>query len=399
MHNSATERRPRGPSNVCPLCGGDWFRETDYYRFLKEESLAFSWSTLPALVGQLSREPMIVLVCLCGSPLAPKIGGAFGNFNTERVALRTSLRQALDRLEDLRSARAVLGGLADQPASPEAFAALVSRLQNVERVLARRMRSGPGRPWQSPERKPLAKGRDQLVIAVEQRAGLTARQAKNVVDQFWKVITRALRRGEKVRTPLGAFQAVSGPAAQKRTRWGKEQTLYRRERRIVFRPSRLVLMAVSETPASKEDSVPDMSIPVNQLICEKCGSTHFVEAKFDQYEERYESTPSAEYFAVTEGSIRALVCLCGHPILPGKLRKLSISRQNWDSFQKSFESARRFRDAADPQTIINRISPTLVSREEYNKLAGQIANLETILRVRLPDSAPLPDVPPGASGS
>jgi hypothetical protein len=32
----------------------------------------------------------------------------------------------------------------------------------VEKVLARRMRSGPGRPWQSPKRKPLAKGRDQL---------------------------------------------------------------------------------------------------------------------------------------------------------------------------------------------------------------------------------------------
>ena len=64
--------------------------------------------------------------------------------------------------------------------------------------------------------------------------------------------------------------------------------------------------------------MPDMSIPANQLICEKCGSTHFVEGKFDQYEERYASTPSAEYFAVTEGSIRALVCLCGHPVQPGK---------------------------------------------------------------------------------
>jgi hypothetical protein len=124
----------------------------------------------------------------------------------ELLALLASLRKVLDRLEHLRTGPSVLAGLADQPASPEAFAALDSRLQNVERVLARRLRSGRGRPWRSPKRTPRAKGRDQLAIAVEQRAGLTARQAKKAVTGFWNVITQAIRCGEVVETPASSDQ-------------------------------------------------------------------------------------------------------------------------------------------------------------------------------------------------
>jgi hypothetical protein len=118
-----------------------------------------------------------------------------------------------------------------------------------------------------------------------------------------------------------------------------------------------------------------------------------VEAEFCQYQEQYASTPGAEFVAVTEGPIRALVCMCGHPIQVRKLRRLSISARDWGGFQKSFESARRYRKAAEPQTIIDRISATLVNREEYAKLAEQIANLRTILQSRLADSTPPPDSP------
>src|SRR5580700_7426440 len=105
MDNPATEPRPRVPLKVCPACGGDWFREADYYEFLREESLGPFWPTWPRLVGQLSRGAMTLLVCLCGSPLAPEISGVLGNFNTELLALLASLRKVLDRLEDLRSGR------------------------------------------------------------------------------------------------------------------------------------------------------------------------------------------------------------------------------------------------------------------------------------------------------
>src|ERR1035438_1183515 len=180
MDNSATELRPRGPLNVCPACGGDWFRQVNSYEFQREETLGYCQETWPLLVGRLSKGVMTLLVCLCGSPLTPRIGGVRGGdtFNRELVALLASLRKVLDRLEDIRSDRSILAGLAGQPASPEAFDALATRLENVERVLAQRMRRpGRGRPWRLPKRKPLAKGRDQLVIAVEQRAAVKGRQA------------------------------------------------------------------------------------------------------------------------------------------------------------------------------------------------------------------------------
>ena len=244
MANPARESRPGWPLKVCPACGGDWFREADYYRFLREETLRGSWPTWPVLVGQLGRGAMTLLVCLCGSPLAPDIGGVRGGraFNTELIALLASLQKAREGLEEARRGDSVLAALRSVPlASPETFAPLATRLENVARRFARRMRSGPGRPWRSPKRMPRARGRDQLVLAVEQRVGLTARKAREVVDQFWRLMARVIRRGEVVETPLGVFQAVAAPAPQKRERWGKDQIVYRRPRRIVFRPRQKLL--------------------------------------------------------------------------------------------------------------------------------------------------------------
>jgi hypothetical protein len=129
--------------------------------------------------------------------------------------------------------------------------------------------------------------------------------------------------------------------------------------------------------------MPVVNVSSNQLICEKCGSTHFVEAEFCQYRRLYSSSPGSELSSVTDLPIRALVCMCGHPIPLGHLRKQSFSPA-LAGFQKSLESARRYRRAAEPQTILDRISPTLVNREEYAKLAEQIANLETITSCALP---------------
>jgi hypothetical protein len=75
---------------------------------------------------------MTLLVCLCGSPLTPRIGGVRGGTSfDEQTALLASLRKVLDRLEDLRTGRSVLAGLADQPASRETYDALATRLENV----------------------------------------------------------------------------------------------------------------------------------------------------------------------------------------------------------------------------------------------------------------------------
>jgi hypothetical protein len=69
--NDLPGRRMRElPLKSCLVCGGDWFREADYYEFLREELLGYSWPTWPTLVGQASPQAKPLLVCLCGAPQA-----------------------------------------------------------------------------------------------------------------------------------------------------------------------------------------------------------------------------------------------------------------------------------------------------------------------------------------
>jgi nucleoid DNA-binding protein len=267
----------------------------------------------------------------------------------------------------------------------------------VERAVGQRLRSGPGRPWRSPTRPPAAKGRDQLVLAVEQRAGLTFRRAQEVVREFWKVMQSAIRRGEKVHTPLGVFEVVPGPTLQKRTRWQQEQIVYRRPRRVVFRPSQ-ALQSACNMSTLEEDFVPDGKVPSNQLCCEKCGSVYFAKADFGQYR-KVSSGPGSEWSTATAQPIPALVCLCGHPIPQYQSRRHSILPEDWDAFGKSLACARKYRQTGELQAVLGRVAQSLVSREQYDRLAGQIARLEKKLRWRSPGAPESPDSAPPGTGS
>ena len=62
---------------TCSACGGEWFREADYYPFRPEKDLV-TWPGWPELIGRASVARMTVGVCLCGTPLDPLIGGLRG---------------------------------------------------------------------------------------------------------------------------------------------------------------------------------------------------------------------------------------------------------------------------------------------------------------------------------
>jgi hypothetical protein len=66
------------PLKACPACGGDWFREIDFAAFIPEERLRGFWPTWPNLVGQIVESSVRRLVCLCGRPMSPDIGGLRG---------------------------------------------------------------------------------------------------------------------------------------------------------------------------------------------------------------------------------------------------------------------------------------------------------------------------------
>ena len=241
-----------------------------------------------------------------------------------------------------------------------------------------RRRPGRGRPGRSPE-----KAAGQGPGSTDSRRRTESRphcpESQGSSGSILKVMARIIRRGRTWRHRWESSRRVPGSLTANADAVGKKaKHCTATSRGSVSSPA-----SSSQSSAKHQLQrrfVPRVNVPSNQLICEKCGSTHFVEAGFRQYQEQYASTPGAEFVAVTEDPILALVCMCGHPIQLRKLRRLSIPARNWGGFQKSFESARRYREAAEPQTVIDRISPTLVNREEYAKLAELIASLETLLR-------------------
>jgi hypothetical protein len=134
-------------------------------------------------------------------------------------------------------------------------------------------------------------------------------------------------------------------------------------------------------PYQREIPMPD--IP-NQLRCEKCGSTHFVETDFKQYLPQYSSAPGGDINSLADKPVKVLVCLCGRPVLPGRLRRDVHSVDENKSFQKSFEAARQFRERMSPEAVLRRIAEPYASKPQHDELAERIAHMETILREPLP---------------
>jgi hypothetical protein len=94
---------------------------------------------------------------------------------------------------------------------------------------------------------------------------------------------------------------------------------------------------------------------------------------------------------VSENPIRTLVCLCGNPILPRRLRSGDL--RDYQSFQKSFESARQYRERTNPEAILRKIAEPCASKSQHDELAERIAKMETILKELPPSSSQQPSKP------
>jgi nucleoid DNA-binding protein len=391
------------PLKTCPACGGDWFREADYYRFLREERVNSICPTWPNMVGQLSMAPMTLLVCLCGTPLRPEIGGVRGGYTSNRELMQFlgGLENSHAWLTDHYDGDLVLAAAEAYLANMESIQALTDHLKALERRAGLRIaqqtpsrKSPRGRYWATPKRKP-ASGDvltlDTLVIAL-QEIGLTARVARKAVKAIFEGITNWLKDGGIAETPLGVFKSVRRPAESEFFRLGRSCKFNTQRKRVVFRPSP-GLQAACNRSIPTEVPVPKVNIqPIhpNQLQCEKCGSSHFVEGHFKQYRQYYSASPGADISPITEDPVRALVCTCGHPIPPGQLRSY---RCDDTSFRRSLEAARQYRERTNPEAILRRIVEPYATRSQHDELVERINKLETILNEPLPPSPRQPSKP------
>jgi nucleoid DNA-binding protein len=319
-------------------------------------------------------------------PLAPRIAGLRGGRtpNLELVQLLDSLKNCYARLD----ANLVLAAAETHLAKPESFRDLAGQLKDLERLAGRRLaqqnpsrKSPRGRYWAPPERKPASGNvltRESLVIAL-QAIGLTEKVAKTAVTAIFDAIIDELKDGGIAETPLGVFETRRRPKERMLKRLGRWR-MFNTTKRAVFRPSR-ELRAACNRSIPTEIPVPDVNIqPIqpNQLQCEKCGSTHFVEGHFKQYRPQYSASPGGDISPLTEDPIRTLICLCGHPILPGRLR--SYTPADYSSFRKSFEAARQNRESTRPEAILQRVAEIYASKPQLEDLANRITSLETILK-------------------
>jgi len=153
---------------------------------------------------------------------------------------------------------------------------------------------------------------------------------------------------------------------------------YTKPKKVRFRASRELRYACNRS-IQREFPVSNVrSIPTNLLRCAKCGSSHFVEGIFTQHMAQYSGSPGGDTRSVTENPVRAQVCLCGHPVMPGQLRLRAVPDHR--SFKKSFDAALLYRETTSPEAILRRIAVAYAGKSQHDELAERIANMETILK-------------------
>jgi hypothetical protein len=148
---------------------------------------------------------------------------------------------------------------------------------------------------------------------------------------------------------------------------------------VAFKRSKSLKAALRSEPR-QEVVMPQTRNP-KQLRCEVCGSIEFTEAEFRRYlRDPYASMPGGDLVQLnkdpeTGGDLvmRGLICLCGNPILPGRLRRQAVPDR--ESFWKSYQAARRYRDTQLPQALERELTDRYVSKQKYDRLAERVDNL------------------------
>jgi len=78
--------------------------------------------------------------------------------------------------------------------------------------------------------------------------------------------------------------------------------------------------------------------------CPKCGSEWLMQGEFRRYREAYSAYPGGEIDPVDGAVFRLAVCLCGHPLLPSRVRRTAAD--GLMDFVAAVQAAQEYRAAA-----------------------------------------------------
>jgi hypothetical protein len=174
-----------------------------------------------------SKMRLAVLGCLCGMPVRPNIGGVRGGTAQQEIReFMDNFQSTTAQLPTHADVARLVGKIQSTLIEKEKVREVLAALAEAERQIARCLRwaegkaAQPGRLWRLPKRPPATRGRDQMVVALQQR-GFKFRKARWLVRQFWKLIAELIRKGEVVEMPIGTLRAAESPKRQVRLRFGK----------------------------------------------------------------------------------------------------------------------------------------------------------------------------------
>jgi nucleoid DNA-binding protein len=382
------------PLATCGACGSTWFRASDFYAFKPEQFLGPFWKGWPLLVGQDSMAPMTILICLCGTPLDPSIGGLQGGHTPlrELSEFLESLGRAKEQLRQLRDGSAVIRLAEEQFIQNPALQEVERRLKTLQLEIGRRMRGGQGRHPEPPTRSSSAKEgtltKDDLVLELQNK-GYSFSESRKLVKLILKIMKASLRRGEEVMVPpLGTFTVKMNPPTQVRVRQGWIQTMNRYPRSVKFKPTAdlvaLVNMARSrgkqvQQKATSAEKANPMHPTNKRLSCDKCGSTSFTDVFFRQWHNFPSSMPGGGLSPVAnQDAMPVLICMCGNLIPPGHLRQQVPGHLR--SLRESFNAAMGYRARCHPQYTVNQLNSEFADKQQHAALLERIAVLEKIVQ-------------------
>lgn len=77
-------------------------------------------------------------------------------------------------------------------------------------------------------------------------------------------------------------------------------------------------------------------------------------------------------------AMRALVCVCGEPVGPGRLRRQVPGGLR--SFLESLQAALRYREQAEPQRIMDTVAASFAGKQQLEDLRERVKKMEAVVQ-------------------
>ncbi len=363
-------RYPQG----CPHCGSEWF----YGRvFVGVEGVQHR-----------------VIICLCGMPQQPVIGGVRGGRTPNRTIL------SFDR--DFKRTQRIATVTKDKLARKE-WESVTQRLVAVakaidDRLRRRRMRRQAGKKVPVSKRAAAGSGKDLLVVALQQSCGLTFDRARDAVNGIIKIWIDNLSERRPIQTPLGWIGVRSAPKARFEKRFGKQYLLFNKNPRRVWLSERNNVLSSPppETPEAENRTaqITPLSSIKGGMRCPDCGGSYFTEVACRQYRKGwYSSWTGGQLRPLTDDDpIHTLVCLC--------TRALDVKSRSYahlTSFRLSLEKAHAFRRPEAFEERLQNAAADLVVTEALQEYANEALRIEQLANIVMSKKDPKPAAPKAQS--